>query len=160
MTKPYHQLCINLDMKEDLKLWLQFFEDFNGFSVFHERFWVSNEDIQLFTDSAGGSNLWFGAYFAGKWAYAPWPQSWVDQSIIDDITVLEMFPLLVSLHIWGEDLRNKKIVFRCDNLASVHIVNSMTSKNDRVMTILRAITLLCLRLNVVVKAQHVSVLIS
>ena len=156
LTKPYHHLRINLDMKEDLKLWLQFFEDFNGVSIFHERFWVSNTDIQLFTDSAGGSNLGFGAYFAGKWAYAPWPQSWVEQSIIDDITVLEMFPLLVSLHIWGEDLRNKKIVFRCDNLASVHIMNSMTSKNDRIMTVLRAITLLCLRLNVVVKAQHVS----
>lgn len=156
LTQPHHHLRITLDMKEDLKLWLQFFEEFNGISVFHERFWVSNEDLQLFTDSAGAANLGFGAYFAGKWAYASWPQAWVDQGITDDITVLEMFPLLVCLHIWGEDLRNKKIVFRCDNLASVHIVNSMTSKNERVMIILRALTLLCLKLNIAFKAQHVS----
>ena len=67
-----------------------------------------------------------------------------------------MFPILVSLHIWGAQLQNKKIVFHCDNLASVHIVNSMTSKNDRVMTIVRDITLLCLKLNIAIKAQHVN----
>ena len=91
-----------------------------------------------------------------KWAYGSWPQSWVVQGIIDDITVLELFPLLVSLHIWGEHLRNKTILFRVDNFAVVQIVNSMTSKSDRVMSILRAFTLLCLKLNIAVKAQHLS----
>ena len=70
--------------------------------------------------------------------------------------MLELFPLLVSLHIWGNDLRNKKILFRVDNLAVVHIVNSMTSKSDHVMTILRAFTLKCLELNIAVKTQHLS----
>ena len=78
--------------------------------------------MQLFTDSAGGSNLGFLAYFAGKWAYGSWPQPWVEQGIIDDITVLELFPLLISLHIWDEHLRNKKILFRVNNFAVVNIV--------------------------------------
>lgn len=80
----------------------------------------------------------------------------MEKGITEDITVLELFPLLVSLQIWGNDLRNKKILFRVDNLAVVHIVNSMTSKSDRVMTILRAFTLQCLHLNIAVKAQHLS----
>ena len=154
LTKQHHHLRITTDMRKDLDLWLQFFRDFNGISVFHDRFWVSNEDMQLFTDSAGGTG--FGAYFAGKWAYGSWPQSWVEQGIVDDITVLELFPLLVSLHTWGEHLRNKKILFRVDNFAVVHIVNSITLKSDRVMSILRAFTLQCLKLNIAVKAQHVS----
>lgn len=156
LTKQHHHLRITAEMKKDLELWLQFFRDFNGISVFHDRFWVSNDDIQLFTDSAGGSDLGFGAYFAGKWTQGSWPLAWVETGITADITVLELFPLLVSLHAWGDLLRNKKIVFRVDNYAVVHIVNSMTSKSDRVMTILRAFTLQCLQLNVVVKAQHVS----
>lgn len=156
LTKPHHHLRITSDMKKDLQLWLEFFSEFNGISVFHDRFWVSNEDLQLFTDSAGGSNLGFGAYFAGKWSYGAWPDSWVEQGITEDITVLELFPLLVSLHIWGDELQNKKILFRVDNLAVVHIVNSMTSKSDRVMSILRAFTLQCLHLNIAVKAQHLS----
>lgn len=155
LTKQHYHLRITSDMKKDLELWVQFFRNFNGISVFHDRFWVSNEDLQLYTDSAGGSGLGFGAYFAGKWAQGAWPQAWVQDGITSDITVLELFPLLVSLHIWGDKLCNKKIVFRVDNMAVVHIVNHMTSKSDRVMTILRAFTLLCLRLNVVAKAQHV-----
>ena len=96
---------------------------------------MSNEDINLFTDSAGGCSLGFGAYFGGKWAFGQWPQAWVENGITDDITVLEFFPILVSLHIWGKHLRNKKIVFRCGNIAVVHIVNSITSKSKRVMTL-------------------------
>ena len=156
LKKPHHHLRITVEMKKDMKLWLQFFKDFNGISVFHDRFWISNDDIQLFTDSAGGPDLGFGAYFVGKWAQGAWPQSWVDKGITADITVLELFPLLVSLHTWGEELRNKKIVFRVDNIAVVHIINTMTSKSNRVMTVLRALTLRCLHLNVVVKARHIS----
>ena len=156
LTQPHHHLRITENMKKDLHLWLQFFRDFNGVSVFHDRLWVANEDIQLFTDSSGCANLGFGAYFGEKWTYGPWPPAWVDRGITEDITVLELFPLLVSLYIWGNDLRNKKILFRVDNLAVVHIVNSMTSKSDHVMTILRAFTLKCLELNIAVKTQHLS----
>ena len=143
-------------MRKDLQLWLHFFKDLYCISVFHDRFWLSNEDVQLFTDSQEGKGLGFSAYFAGKWTCSPWPTSWIGLGITDDITVLELFPLLVSLNIWGEDHRNKKIIFRCDNLAVVHIVNSMTSKSDKDMTILRAFTLLCLKLNLAAKAQHIN----
>ena len=110
LTKPHHHLSISASMRKDLKLCLRFFKDFNRVSVFHDRFWTSNEDLQLFTDSAAWVGLGFGAFFAGKWSYGAWPQSWVDLGITEDITVLELFPLLVTLHIWGEDLRNKKLL--------------------------------------------------
>ena len=61
----------------------------------------------------------------------------------------------MSLYLWGSKLCNKKILFHCDNAAVVYVVNTMTSKSDNVMTLLRAITLKCLRLNVVAKAQHI-----
>ena len=156
LTQPHHYLRITGGMRKDLELWLQFFREFNGVSVFQDRLWIANEDIQLFTDSAGSSNLGFGAYFGTKWTYGAWPESWIVNGITEDITVLELFPLLVALQIWGDDLRNKKILFRVDNLAVAHIVNSMTSKSDNVMTILRAFTLRCLQLNIAVKAQHLS----
>ena len=41
-------------MKHDLHMWLTFFSKYNGVSVFHDRFWVSSEDCQLYTDSAAG----------------------------------------------------------------------------------------------------------
>ena len=42
--------------------------------------------------------------------------------------MLELFLLLVSLHILCDELCNKKILFRVDKVAVVQIVNFMTSK--------------------------------
>ena len=62
LTKPHHHLSIFAGMRKDLKLWLRFFKDFNGVSVFHDRFWTSNEDLQLFTDSAAGVWSWLWCF--------------------------------------------------------------------------------------------------
>ena len=64
--------------------------------------------------------------------------------------------MLVSLFVWGEQLRNKKILFHCDNYAVLHIISKMSSKSENVMVLLRKFTLQCMNLNVVVKAVHVS----
>jgi hypothetical protein len=67
---------------------------------------------------------------------------------------LELFPIIVALHIWGDELRNKKIMFLCDNQAVVHILNSMTSKSDRVMILVREATMRCLDLNIAIRATY------
>ena len=85
LTKPHHRLRINSSIKLDLIMWLEFFEKFNGISVFHDRFWVCNGDVQLFTDSAGA--LGFGIYFQGQWACEPWPSQWKELGLTKDITI-------------------------------------------------------------------------
>ena len=137
-------------------MWKQFFIKFNGIAVFHDRFWVSNEDVQLFTDSAAGEGLGFGIYFAGAWACAKWPDDWHTSGYTADITVLELFPIMIALFIWGEQLRDKKICFRSDNEAVCHILSSMTSRSDRVMVLLRNITKRCMKLNIALRCQHIS----
>lgn len=155
LTKPFHHLRVTAAMKLDLHLWLWFFEHHNGISVFHDRFWLSNADANLFTDSAGGQDLGFGIFFQGHWCCAKWPDYWHKKGITKDITVLELFPILVALFIWGAELRNKRIRFNCDNESVVHILNSMTSKSDRVMSLVRLLMMKCLQLNVMIRATHV-----
>lgn len=156
LSKPFHHLRITRGMKQDLQMWLAFFQDFNGVSVFHDRFWTSNEDAQLFTDSAAGPGLGFGAYFNGKWMYDKWPKDWYKNEITSDITVLELFPIVASVIVWGQELCQKKILFRSDNQAVVHILNTMSSKSDRVMVLVRTLTLECLRNGIIVRAKHIS----
>lgn len=150
VINPYHHIRVTQNIKKDLAMWLSFFKQFNGISVFHDRFWISSADAELYSDSSG--NIGFGIYFAGKWSYATWPDTWHESGLTGDITVLELFPILVSLYLWGDEFRNKKILFHCDNAAVVYAVNTMTSKSDKVMTLLRALTLKCLLLNIVAKA--------
>ena len=47
--------------KKDLSMWLQFLQDFNGISMFLDKDFCSNVDLQLFTDAAG--RIGYGAYF-------------------------------------------------------------------------------------------------
>ena len=68
-------------------MWLVFFEKYNGVPVFHDRYWISNEDVDLFTDSAEGRGMGFGAVFGNKWAYGIWPEKWHTNGLTDDITV-------------------------------------------------------------------------
>ena len=69
--------------------------------------------------------------------------------------MLEYFPIIVALHLWGSYLRNKKILLHTDNMAVVQAINSMTSKSDNMMVLLRHFTLKCLEFNVLVKTEHI-----
>jgi hypothetical protein len=155
INKPYHRVRVTQSMKLDLELWLFFFKACNGISVFHDRFWVSASREELFTDSAGGLGRGFGIYFQGDWCCAPWPMEWHNQGKTKDITVLELFPIFLSVVMWGDQLKNKRLIFNCDNSAVVQIVNSLSSKSEQVMQLVRVLTLYCLKYNILLKAQHV-----
>ena len=60
------------------------------------------------------------------------------------------------MFILGEELRDKSICFRSDNETVCHILSSMTSRSDRVMVLLRIITLRCMKLNIALRCQHIS----
>lgn len=69
--------------------------------------------------------------------------------------MLELFPILVSLHLWRKCLKNKKVRFNCGNKAVGQILHSMTSKSERVMCLLRQVTIKCLELNIVVRSSYI-----
>jgi hypothetical protein len=72
-----------------------------------------------------------------------------------DITFLELVPICLAFSIWGQDLRNDKIILRSDNEALVGILNKKSSKNQRVMHLLRFLVLLTLENNIQIKAVHI-----
>ena len=76
--------------------------------------------------------------------------------ILNDITFLELFPVVVALCIWGEQLKNKKVIFNIDNQSVVHIINKKSSKSVRVMSLVRHLVLSTLQYNIMTKALHIS----
>ena len=153
VNKPFFKIRVTNAMKEDLHVWLSFLTSYNGVTVIPNTEWLSNETIQLFTDSAGGPNGGFGIYFNGKWSHGRWPASWAH--LTTDMTLLEFFPVVVALNLWGAEFTNKKILFHIDNLAVVHVINSQTTKSDKVLKLLRKLILICLTLNIQIKAEHI-----
>ncbi|XP_048761600.1 uncharacterized protein LOC125670455 isoform X1 [Ostrea edulis] len=155
LGKPHHHTRVTLEMKADLQVWLTFLQSFNGISVITKSIWVNNDTLELYTDSAGGDSGGFGIFFAGKWAYAQWPSSWLAQGLTRDMTFLELFPVQVAIEVWKHQFANYRILFYIDNMAVVHVINKTTSRSPRVMKIVRKLVLTCLKHNILIKARHI-----
>ncbi|KAM4017449.1 uncharacterized protein ACNLHF_007079 [Anomaloglossus baeobatrachus] len=149
---PHHYVRLSAEHRADLAVWGQFLEHYNGRSLLMEDV-KDNFDLELFTDAAGSSG--FGAFFQGQWCAERWPDRWVDEGLMRNVALLEMFPILVALHLWREHLANKKIRFNCDNMGVVLVINKFSASSPPVIRVLRELVLVCLQINAYVTAAHV-----
>jgi hypothetical protein len=67
---------------------------------------------------------------------------------------LEFIPIVLGICIWSHQLQSKKLIMHIDHLAFVHI-NKQTSRNPRVLSLLRHSILVSLLYNIQIKAIHV-----
>nr|XP_033806845.1 uncharacterized protein LOC117363363 isoform X1 [Geotrypetes seraphini] len=148
----HHFLRLPAGVRADLRMWAVFLRDFNG-TVPMLAPELSSVDLELFSDAAGG--VGFGLYCNGDWCAERWPAEWVRSGVTKNITLLELFPLLVACELWSGVLRNRRVVFWCDNLGVVEVVNRQAARCLAVNALMRELVLRCLRLNLFVRARHV-----
>ena len=67
--------------------------------------WLNSSKLNLFTDASGA--LGFGAIFGSHWCYGKWPSNWQYQNI----AILEFYPIVLSLYLWGAAMSNQCIWF-------------------------------------------------
>ncbi|XP_077309889.1 pancreatic lipase-related protein 2-like [Lithobates pipiens] len=136
VRSPTHFLSLNKEHREDLRVWHDFLEPFNGCAL-----WMSgpvgNCDLELFTG--------FGAFFKGQWCAARWPPEWDEAGVLKNLVLLELFPIVVAMEIWGESFRNLKVRFNCDNMGVVQVINRLTVASVPVVRLLRHLVLSCLQ---------------
>lgn len=140
---PYHYVRINREVIAD------FLIGFNGRSFFLEDFWDSSNQLELYTDAAG--SLGFGPVFGGQWCYGKWPDNWLNQNI----AILEFYPIVLSLYLWGHQMQNRCILFLTDNEALVYVINKQSCKDKNLMFFVRKLVLVCLQNNILFKTKHV-----
>lgn len=118
VSKPDHKICLNKHVRLDLNAKTEFMDNFNLGSIFRDEVWKDSEKLQKYTDAAG--SLGYGAVFGSKLFYG----KCVDINMQEfSITVKELFPIVVAIEIWGQNVSNSSIMFFLDNLAVVHINN-------------------------------------
>lgn len=140
-------------LRADLAVWSAFLEQFNGRSLFLEGS-MSNKELKLFTEASGAHG--FGAFLQGEWCIEEWPTAWREASFYGNLALLELFPIVVALEIWGERLQNKRVWLLCDNLGVVQAVNRQTANSPPVVSLLRQFVLKCLMLNSHCTVVHVT----
>jgi hypothetical protein len=107
--------------------------------------------LQFHSDSYG--SLGCGVVFGNHWSCLQWPAHWLED-VYRDITLLELIPIVLGIMTWSEKLRNNKLILHIDNLALVHIINCKSSKNKRIMVLIRLLVLQSLKSNIQIRAQH------
>ena len=149
IKSAHHFVRLTKSVKADLEIWRSFLDDFNGRSIFLSDVWTDSFSLNLYTDAAG--SLGFGAVFGCDWFYGGWPENWKQFNI----TILEFYPIVLSVLVWGYKMRNKRITFYTDNAALVDIINKATSRDVIVMIFVRRLVLACLKYNILFRARHV-----
>ncbi|KAM3932738.1 uncharacterized protein RB166_005767 [Leptodactylus fuscus] len=97
LSNPRHFVRLGRAQRDDLLVWQSFLEQYNGRSLMQSAV-VDVFDCELFTDAAGGQG--FGAFYGGQWCAAPWPLAWRELGLTKNLTLLELFPIVVAVSIW------------------------------------------------------------
>ena len=149
VRSPNHFIRLTRSVKEDLRVWSSFLTDFNCKSFFLDDQWTNSAKLSLFTDSAG--SLGFGAIFGINWCYGQWPVNWVGLNI----AILEFYPIVLSLYLWGSHLKNRCVLFFTDNEALVYVINKQSCRDPSLMSFVRKLVALCLKYNILFRAKHI-----
>ena len=144
-----HFTRLNWSVKTDLSMWKLFLDDFNGRSFFLRDNWLTSFSLNLYTNAAAGFG--FGAIFGQLWCFGVWSDQWKAL----DIVILELYPSVLNMLLWGHLMQNQRIIFFTDNAALVEIINKATSRDPIVMTFVRRLVLACLQFNILFQARHV-----
>lgn len=149
-SKPYHKIRLTKNVKKDLLIWLQFLEHFNGVTIYKDAMFLSPSVVNIYTDAS--KTFGAGAVWQNSWFSLPWPSEWWS---LQNITFLELVPIVLALETWGLSLKNKCVLLNTDNLALSYVINKQTSKEDLVRYFIRRLILTALKFNILLKAAFI-----
>ena len=136
VRKPHYHIRITGEVKQDLHVWLNFLSTYNGKSMFLSEMFLDPEVLHIYTDVA--KNVGFAAVFKTHWFWGTWP-SWCSEQ---NITLLELMPILLALETWGYKMKNSVVVLYTDNEALLSVINKQSSKEKLVMVLVRRLVIL------------------
>ena len=153
LKKPHHHVHLNQAFFADLAMWRSFLDSWNGKAFFLNDFWESSNDLSLQTDASG--SIGYGGICGNQWFQGTWqPQQRIGTNNIS-IAWQELYAIVVACSIWGKQWACKRILFQCDNLAVVNVVNTKKAKCPQLMRLIRKLTLITMSCNCYLKAQHI-----
>ena len=101
-------------------MWQIFLSLWNGVSVFLDDKIIVAADMHLFTDATENA---FAGNYGDKWFQGEFPTGLLQQIGGVSMAVMELYPIVVACVLWSEHWSRKYILFHCDNMAKVQIIN-------------------------------------
>ena len=106
------------------------------------------DEAQFSTDASG--SLGCGGYFKGEW----FSEAWSERELKWSIAAKELYPIVVSAQIWGEQWTGLRVMVNCDNWSTVGAINKGYSKKVVIGNLLRVLIYYSMINNFHLRAKH------
>ena len=148
-SNKYAQRRVTKDIVMDLRVWQSFLREA---VVKPFDFIVCDRppDYDMVSDASG--SIGFGCYMDNEWFSGEWQDPWWKEQ---NISLLELYPIFVALHLWKAKLENKIILVRTDNEALVAVLTNLYSRHSRINKLLKIIALLTMSNNTLLRLEHI-----
>jgi len=93
----------------------------------------------------------FWGVLGKQWVAHKWTEPWLKMHI----SVRELYPIVLALELWADQLANKRILFHCNNISVVYCINKQTSKDPDLMRLIRRLVVQALKFHIYFEAEHV-----
>ena len=148
VANPNHLIRLTVEARLDLAAWKLFLDQFNGESLCLVDDWLSSDCIRLYSDASG---LGFAAIYGKRWVQGEFSPAWKDVNI----AVKELLPIVLAVELWGPLVANSRILFMCDNMSIVAVINSHTSRDHQIMKLLRHLVVATMTYNIHFASKHI-----
>ena len=156
VKKLFHKIFLDDACKKDLAMWSYFLQTWNGISLFLDDSETNAADMNLYTDASG--TIGFGGFFQGQWFYSAWPENMTDTLEKDALSIAlqELYPIVIAAILWSKFWSRKRILFHCDNKATVFVLNKGRSFCPDIMKLMRRLVLVAGHFSFTYRAVHIA----
>lgn len=146
----HYRVKLTEECRADLNMWSIFLRNWNGVSFFLDDQVTLSADLHLYTDA---TQVAFGGIFGTQWFQGVFPADLKRQD--SSMALFELYPIVMACVLWGHNWHEKRILFHCDNLATVDIITKGRSKVKSIMRLMRRLTFHSAVNNYIVHAVHI-----
>ncbi len=142
----HHYVRLPSGFQADLDWWYYYLEQWNGISMFPDPIWTEASTLDIYTDA---SNIALSGYYNGAW--------FVELTdTTQSIAHRELRALVLAAATWGAEWSSMSILFHCDNMSTVQILNSSTSRCADLMCLLRSLLYIAAKYQFRYKAEYIN----
>jgi len=142
----HHYVRLPQGFHADLDWWYLYLAQWNGISMFPDPIWIDASSLHIYTDA---SDIALSGYYDGAWFV-----ELTDTS--RSIAHRELKALVLAAATWGSSWYHRSIIFHCDNMATVQILNSSTSRCADLMCLLRSLLFIAARYQFRYKPMYIN----
>ena len=148
VSNPNQSIRLNAAARLDLSAWKLVLDQYNVISLCLSDSSLSSDCVTLYSDA---SLHGFAAIFGKRWLQGCFPCNSANMNI----AVKELLPIVLAMQLWGSLMANSRILFICDNMSIVAVINSHTSKDAHIMRLLRQLAVATMLHNIHFASKHI-----